>query len=1446
MVGMAGVARAQVYVHDSPAAADLLIGIDARARDGEWSEAARLAQEVNEAHGRKLLEQEAGLYVDARIIIERKLRSSPELITAYRDRFGSVADRALLDAGRELDALRGVAQRFWLTDAGLTAGMRVAGSMMEAGDFDSAAPWLADLNRHLARDSHLGLLLELRAICAGYRGEGEEYNEHRQALAELDRAAAGRLDVLMGTVAAPTGAVVRVPLDVLPDVALPASLDAALWMHESLGVGRTLMRMSDGAGEVLRDPSGQRPSVVPSARGSTIYANSGLHVRAIDAASGAIIWQYEDPAFVALKRQLARVQRGGAGGWPSQVGASQHVVIPTGDRLVAITGLPVGLASRMVRSGTDADALTCLRADREELCWRLTPGEVDGQWQHADWVGRPVIQGGVVFATIQNLQESGFADAYLVAVSLESGKPIWLRHLASVPFGRSMLPQVVTDIEISDGRLYVTAQPGAVAALSPVDGTIHWLVTLPSAVPVAEGGGRFRGRYPSQSVEVAPWQNSYLVDTTSGLIVLDRAGNRTLVIDRDTGHLLDTIATGVWDHPNQIASIDGDVLALGDSLTRLDGATLDPIWSSSTSGAGAQQGQWSLTHERLYLPTATDVRVIRLSDGVDEPSLSVGRAINVLVLDDQLIAADAESIASYSTWDAAANRLMEVIGLHPEDMAPRLSLLRLALQAHRYDQFMASLDETLAVVSAHRADPEGQESLFDMLLDLASTAPGIDTAMRGAVFDRLEQLAGRTEQEVAFHLAAAAFAVEQGRHESAMGHYQTLLMVPAYRDHSYRDHEGGVRRVGLEVQRRLIELLGEGGRGEHRAFERSAQARLEALGVRADVEQWIGIAESFPGTEAATEALMRAAKQCAAERRFDGGLALLSRTRRQVTEADRVRQIDVERAEILVAMHRPDRAIAMLRRWAAADPPVALMRGGEAIDAATWIQELKPRIGSDLPNTGLGGSDARVEKVEGRVLGVVPGRDAGEGRWLALHGKRLEMRDVGRGDLIWSDEVGSAEVTLLRISDEGIWLSRAGTQRIECRDTNQGDVRWTSDNLRNVFQEMGATVETAELERGRDAIIADLRRMQMAQGNVDGGELFVLDEEAGQLLEAVQMGAAEKLELLVRGNDGEAGRPILFDGQIGRLKVRGKGMQAVVGPGAVAILGPVGELMVLDAWTGAILWQAHPGVVIDGAMEVSDAYVAVTGRDVGGQRRLIVYDVHTGAVVHQVYSSESDPVQWMGLTDGGLLCYCTSMNVVVHDLEQSRVRWTVKHGRRLQGPLVWMGTDRLLVMLRGQPLIMFDLESGDRITEMNGMQITDAVQDRADRWILWGQEQCLALGADGVVQWRIANVTGANNAPRPFQMGALSADHLILMSGYVTPRPGESNSLSAAKRSHWVADSLGHLLVDRDTGDVVARIELSDLPVHATARPVFGGVVVSGEGKAWVVTGEKPAQPTSQ
>lgn len=206
-------------------------------------------------------------------------------------------------------------------------------------------------------------------------------------------------------------------------------------------------------------------------------SDSDGNVTAVDAKSGAILWQVEaahaltsgvgandDQLFVATDRGeiVSLKQSNGSVLWQTPV-SSEILSTPTVSQGVVLVKSIDG-------------SLTALSARSGQQIWRFTQA-VPSLILHAS--SQPAVSSGLAVA--------GFANGKLVAIALQSGKPQWM-HPVTSPRGSTAVEQMV-DIDVnpvvSDGVVYVATYQGDIAALNLNTGDLMWQHRISSYAGIA-------------------------------------------------------------------------------------------------------------------------------------------------------------------------------------------------------------------------------------------------------------------------------------------------------------------------------------------------------------------------------------------------------------------------------------------------------------------------------------------------------------------------------------------------------------------------------------------------------------------------------------------------------------------------------------------------------------------------------------------------------------------------------------------------------------------------------------------------------------------------------------------------------------------------------------------------------------------------------------------------
>ena len=141
-------APAQVYLEDSPDAAQLAREAAAQQTQGHLGQAAALLHRLSTDFGNRLMEREPNHYTQATRWVRQQLILNPPLRQAYRKRFDATAIhawQAAHDSPNPQAALANVARQFGATGPGRDATLDLAARQVRMGNGHAAALLLADI-----------------------------------------------------------------------------------------------------------------------------------------------------------------------------------------------------------------------------------------------------------------------------------------------------------------------------------------------------------------------------------------------------------------------------------------------------------------------------------------------------------------------------------------------------------------------------------------------------------------------------------------------------------------------------------------------------------------------------------------------------------------------------------------------------------------------------------------------------------------------------------------------------------------------------------------------------------------------------------------------------------------------------------------------------------------------------------------------------------------------------------------------------------------------------------------------------------------------------------------------------------------------------------------------------------------------------------------------------
>jgi outer membrane protein assembly factor BamB len=313
-------------------------------------------------------------------------------------------------------------------------------------------------------------------------------------------------------------------------------------------------------------------------------------------------------------------------------------------RLYARLGSPVAgrakAEQRAVRS-----RLVCLDLRRREgdLLWSVQSRSLGEGWE---FEGAPVVDGGRLYIALRRRNPE--TEIHVVCFNANDGRKIWTTAVGTA-IGGADGENVISGLllTLAEGRLFLSTNLGAVAAVDARDGLLQWAVTYPAAVPEDRGDlsdPRRRGLAPCLfhrgRVFAAP------ADT-----------DRLLAIDADSGCPL-------WQRRIRggirflIGAVDGTLVASGNQLWGLDAATGKVRWTiGSQDPAGFGFGRGTLADDDVYWPLRKEIFVVRAQSGRIVRRISLrgrrgGSGGNLVIAGGSLIVAEPDRVVVYGTQPA--------------------------------------------------------------------------------------------------------------------------------------------------------------------------------------------------------------------------------------------------------------------------------------------------------------------------------------------------------------------------------------------------------------------------------------------------------------------------------------------------------------------------------------------------------------------------------------------------------------------------------------------------------------------------------------------------------------------------------------------------------------------------------------------------------------------------
>ncbi|HEV7298956.1 MAG TPA: PQQ-binding-like beta-propeller repeat protein [Tepidisphaeraceae bacterium] len=802
-----------IYVRDSAIVTERIVLAERMERSKEWGKAADLLQEVIEKHGQRIVPTNTGAdagnfkqYIGATDLVQRRLAEWPaDGLAAYRARFGQVA-QTLLDASPFDRAVLGRVERdYFVTDAGKTASMRLVDLSLAAGEFGSAI-WMTDrllaVHPNLADDRaavlfRAGLARHLAGDAAGATKALDELKaKHPDATATVAGGAAPLVDTLAKALAEPASAAAALASDSWPTLGggpsrgrvpavtgRPGARMFGIDLSSPLPSPAVRAMSRERRNDYLRRMSdAEAAGVMPVVDGPDLFFNDGQRVYAVSVDSGVALsgWATTYPGELQGRYTLP-----GAAPFGGARGRQLNTTV-TDDAVLAIMGQGDRRAA-MNMGQTLETKLVCLDRRTGAQRWVASTADLPDEAQRAMALGgSPLVIGDNVYVTGRSAKQANFEDCYVICFNLADGKAKWTSYISGASVfnspwgGMPIASDNDAHVAFAGGRLFVSTNLGAVAALDAYSGGLLWLTTYPRGGEGAANRGpmfnpqmamRMNGEMMGAGADTtasAPWAYNPPIVRDGHIFTLPVDARDVIVFDAGNGAISKRIARRHLGGLDTLVGVSGDSVIVAGNTTARGGAQMpananasllgidwrkydpdnfrvstypqpaDPSVTcrSGLGGGGPLMGRPFLTETDVFIPTERRLFRFQIANSqvLTEGTYPASPAAwdrsdpdgegpgNVLVVGDHVVLAGPRRVDVYMDRQLARQKWDAREAAAPNDPEPRIVYAEVMFAAGDVATSLQKIDAAIGLMGGADALRPGplRERLFNDALTFAN------------------------------------------------------------------------------------------------------------------------------------------------------------------------------------------------------------------------------------------------------------------------------------------------------------------------------------------------------------------------------------------------------------------------------------------------------------------------------------------------------------------------------------------------------------------------------------------------------------------------------------------------------------------------------------------------------------------------------------------------------
>lgn len=923
-----------VYVPESELAMERLALAQKMERLKEWNKSADLYQEIltdpkytsKVVPSRQDADEKIYQYTSVEeLVMQRLARWPDEGLQVYRARYEAQAS-ALLESARpdDLYTLHQVFSRYFVTDSGKQAGMRLIDHYLEGGEFRAAASiadklvqchpnvvaekpgllYRAAIACHLGGDD-AGAKLRLEQLRkSGPQDKGVVRGQEVLLADSLARELTQPVPVPVGTTAE---SYVTFGGDFTRDRVLAGSSAPGARLY-SVELSKpswagSPQRQALEARHKEDVKNGLTIGIMPVIDRGDLFFQDGQRVYAVSLESGVPLpgWQQSHGA-----------DHGGAYALPSVSGSPRdhQLTLTVTDRAVlAVMGqqdnnvLRVGGAVQLGET-----RLVCLDRQTGREKWTVAPTNLPQESLHGlRFTGSPLVAGDSALIIGHTSKQVGFEDCFVLCFDLAHGRLRWSCPLGSASTMAAMwngavnpamfLPQNTSHLAYANGRVYVQTNRGVVAAIDAYNGTIAWLDIyrrgLQAAANMAMNPMFFQPGQVAQN-QTKPWAYNPVIASQGLIFTLPLEGKTLLIYDAESGTEfkqidLDELSQHLkTDDVVERDDFDTMLAVVGDKLVLAGSKTVVAInWKTYDAASYNEdkmlfwdeplpkpiRGRGFVTQDAIYIPaedrlyqlslkSGTTIKVYPNFDRTWDESEGPG---NVLVTADHVIVAGDERVDVYTDLNAAKAKLDRELADAPADPQPRLRYAEVMFAAADYDASLAKLDEAIGRLGGAGSMQAGpvRDRVFNDALTFAQKLSKEDKPDARPRITQLYDRAGQAAsapEQQVHYRIARARFVAPTDPAAAVALYQQILGDAALRAVPLTDDAAKAPASADIVAQKAIDQLARANPGVYEPFEKEAAAAMQEAQAANDPAKLLAVAQVYPNSTVASKAMLAAAQ----------------------------------------------------------------------------------------------------------------------------------------------------------------------------------------------------------------------------------------------------------------------------------------------------------------------------------------------------------------------------------------------------------------------------------------------------------------------------------------------------------------------------------------------------------------------------------------------------------